>query len=74
MPKGAGQRLSEAKRMQIIEMLESPNPPKIRKLARDFGFDEKSIREVNKMRGEIKARNANTTESIRGAAYRQANV
>lgn len=72
MTKGKGKRLSDAERMQIIEMLESPTPPKMRKLARDFGVDEGSIRYVNKTKDTIKARNVGTTQTTREATYRHA--
>ena len=63
MTKGSEKRLSDAEQMQIIEVLASPNLPKMRKLAQDFGVDEGLIQYVNKNHDAIESRNAIISQS-----------
>ncbi|KAG1685433.1 hypothetical protein DVH05_008371 [Phytophthora capsici] len=55
--RGAGPRLNDLQRLEIIQRHRTAQPPvSLRQLARDFGMDEKSIRRVIKAAPDIESR------------------
>jgi hypothetical protein len=70
MTKGSGKRLSDAQRLEIIGFLSSPNPAKMRKLARDYNVNEKSIRNIKNNQEEIKKRIESATDLTNASTYR----
>ena len=44
--RGQGRRLTDAERLQILNIIGGPNPPSIRKIAREFGIDEKAVHKI----------------------------
>ena len=70
--RGEGQRLSEAQRLEIIEMIEQPAGKKssMRSIARMYGVNDKTIRNVLAASQEIKSRAVNMEISIREKTFR----
>lgn len=74
MVKGSGKRLSDDDKIKIIRLMESPHPPKMRKLARDYGVNDKSIRNIVKNKDTIKSRIENTSGSTHCTRFREPNA
>lgn len=70
--RGEGQRLSEAQRLEIIEMIEQPagKKPSMRSIARMYGVNDKTIRNVLAASQEIKSRAVNMEISVREKTFR----
>ena len=51
--KGSGKRLSDARRLEIIQSLDSSNPPSKRQLARQYEVDDKTIRKIYLQRSVV---------------------
>jgi len=44
--RGKGTRLNDAQRLQIIDIIDRPNPPSMRSIARQFDVTEKAIHKI----------------------------
>ena len=54
--RGAGPRLNDEQRLQILEIVEQPSPPSLRNIGRNFGVSEWAIRSLIKKKDEIRMR------------------
>ena len=54
--RGAGPRLNDEQRLQILEIVEQPSPPSLRNIGRNFGVSESAIRSLIKKKDEIRMR------------------
>ena len=68
--KGAGKRLSDVQRLEIIQSLDSSNPPSKRQLARQYEVDEKTIRKIYLQRGTIMRRAERVSDKCRSETFR----
>ena len=51
--RGAGPRLNDEQRLQILELVEQPSTPSLRKIGRKFGVSEGAIRSLIKKKDEV---------------------
>ena len=52
--RGAGLRLNDEQRLQILDLVEQPSSPSLRNIGRQFGVSESAIRSLIKKKDEIR--------------------
>ena len=68
--KGSGKRLSDAQRLEIIQSLDSSNPPSKRQLARQYEVDDKTIRKIYLQRSVILRRAERVSDKCCSETFR----
>lgn len=68
--KGDGQRLNDAQRLEIIGLLEQPKTPSMRNIARQFGVDEKVIRNLKANKNGIRERARTVDQATQAKTFR----
>ncbi|CAL8108706.1 unnamed protein product [Calicophoron daubneyi] len=69
-PRGAGKRLSESQRLDIITKLQKTNAPSKRAIAREYDVSENAIRKIWNKRTAIKERTAQMSVSKLDTSFR----
>ena len=65
--RGAGKRLNDSQRLEIISKLQRPNPPSKRAIAREYDIVESSVRKLWDQRESIIKRTQDIPESSRAS-------
>ena len=68
--RGVGPRLNDEQRLQILEIVEQPSAPSLRKIGRNFGVSESAIRSLIKKKDEIRLRVQQKDQNARKKTFK----
>ena len=68
--RGAGLRLNDEQRLQILDLVEQPSSPSLRNIGRQFGVSESAIRSLIKKKDEIRLRAQQKDHNARKKTFR----
>ena len=68
--KGEGPRLNDRQRMEIIALFDKPKPPSMRSIAREYGVNEKTIRNLRSNKDIVRERAQNVNQATQETTKR----